>query len=67
MVGALPVINLLLPACALPFALLWAAGRSPLAPTLERLRQGAIMLLILFLAAAELRQLAHGHCSRPGS
>ncbi len=59
-VGAWPVANLLIPAYAVPFALLWAARRTPLPPLAERARQGGFMLLIVLLTAAELRQLWHG-------
>lgn len=59
-VGALPLLNLLLPAYALGFALLWAAGRFDLPPLAERARGWGQMLLIGLFAASELRQLAHG-------
>ncbi|WP_425229554.1 DUF2339 domain-containing protein [Sphingomonas sp.] len=59
-VGPLPVLNLLLPAYALAFGLLWAAGRTALPSLAERARGWAQMLLILLFAATELRQLVHG-------
>lgn len=59
-VGAWPVANLLLPTYALGSALLWAAGRLPLPPLAERVRQVALMITIILFAASELRQLLHG-------
>ena len=61
-VGRLPVLNLLIPAYAIPLAWLWLIGRHPraLPPTLERLRSAAPMLLITLFAFSSLRQLFHG-------
>ena len=59
-VGALPVVNLLLPVYALAFGLLWAAGRTGLPPHAERARGWAQMLLVLLFAASALRQLFQG-------
>ena len=60
-VGALPVVNLLLPAYALGFALLWAAGKgASLPPIADRARDWAQMALVLLFATSELRQLTHG-------
>ena len=59
-VGALPVVNLLLPAYALGFALLWAAGRITLPPIADRARGWTQMALVLLFATSELRQLVHG-------
>lgn len=59
-VGDWPVLNLLLPAYALAFAILWAAGRVDLPPVADRARGGVQMALIILFAASSLRQLIHG-------
>ena len=61
-VGALPVVNLLLPAYALPLAGLWLLKRLHLKiqPVLDRILSCVPMLLIFLFAFSELRQLFHG-------
>ena len=61
-VGGLPLLSLLLPAYGLPLAWLWLIGRREpgLPMAVERVRAGAPMLLLAFLALSVLRQLFHG-------
>ena len=59
-VGEWPLLNWLLPAYALAFALLRQAGRIGLPAWAERSRGWVQMALVTLFAAAQLRQLAHG-------
>jgi uncharacterized membrane protein len=61
-VGSLPLLNLLVPAFAVPLVGLWLAGRMApdLAERCTRYRDGANMILILLFAFTMLRQLFCG-------
>ncbi len=59
-VGGLPVVNLLLPAYAIPLAALWIVDRRELPNVLHRLVSAAPMVLIFLFAFSSLRQLFHG-------
>ena len=61
-VGALPIVNLVLAAYAVPAAILWAIARIPSIRAVARGRAISIgwMLLILLFAASMARQLFHG-------
>lgn len=61
-VGSLPLLNWLLPAFAIPMAMLWLAARfePDLARPFERPRSIAQMVLILTFAFSLLRQIVHG-------
>ena len=62
LVGPLPLLNLIVAAYAVPAAILWAAGRTPILQDAipARLLSVAWMVLILLFAASMLRQLFHG-------
>ncbi|MEG3155759.1 DUF2339 domain-containing protein [Sphingomonas sp. RB1R13] len=59
-VGEWPLVNLLIPAYGVAFAILWAARKFGLSDIADRLRGGLQMMLVLLLAASMLRQLVHG-------
>lgn len=59
-VGAWPLLNWLLPAYGLAFALTMWAARTALPAAAERVRGWLQMALVVLFAASELRQLAHG-------
>jgi uncharacterized membrane protein len=59
-IGALPVLNWLLPAYLLPVAALVLVQRAPIAAGFRRPIDTLVMLLLLQFVAASVRQLFHG-------